>query len=154
MYGFDFLQVPCLHFNIHVKICPSRLCMKKTNSKMKKTLKIKATSKMKTTSKIGLPPKSFCPLPLKSYLKFFWWLLTWTAKRQLMSNRICYHVSKPEIDFHMIGIINAALPMQAQTEKTTFSCKDDQGKSWHVYWSGGKGLVKNQNCTRPRLTQP
>ena len=24
----------------------------------------------------------------------------------------------------------------------------------HVYWSGGKGLVKNQNCTQPELTQP
>ena len=27
------------------------------------------------------------------------------------------------------------------------------GKSLHVYWSGGKGLVKNQNRTRPELTQ-
>ena len=32
--------------------------------------------------------------------------------------------------------------MRTQTEKTTFSCKDDEGKSLHVYWSGGKGLVK------------
>ena len=44
--------------------------------------------------------------------------------------------------------------MQAQTEKTTFSCKDDQGKSLHVYWSGAKGLVKSQGRTRPELTQP
>ena len=28
------------------------------------------------------------------------------------------------------------------------------GKILHVYWSGGKGLVKNQDCTRPELTQP
>ena len=65
------------------------------------------------------------PSPLKSYLKFFWWLLTLTATQQLMSNRICYQVSKPEMEFHMIDIIYAALPMGAQTEKTTFSCKDD-----------------------------
>ena len=44
--------------------------------------------------------------------------------------------------------------MRTQTEKTTFSCKDDWGKSLHVYWSGGKGHVKNQNRTRPELTQP
>ena len=24
----------------------------------------------------------------------------------------------------------------------------------HVYWSGGKGLVENQDHTRPELTQP
>ena len=38
--------------------------------------------------------------------------------------------------FHMIDIIHAALPMHAQTEKTIFSCKDDKGKSFYVYWSG------------------
>ena len=54
----------------------------------------------------------------------------------------------------MINMIYVALPMCTQTEKTTFSCKDDWGKSLHVYWSGGKGHVKNQNRTRPELTQP
>ena len=48
-----------------------------------------------------------------------------TARPQLMLNRKSYQVSKPEMDFHMINIIYAALPMRAQTEKTTFSCKDD-----------------------------
>ena len=43
----------------------------------------------------------------------------------MMSNRICYQVFKPEMEFHMIYMIYAALPMHAQTEKTTFSCKDD-----------------------------
>ena len=57
---------------------------------------------------------------------------------------MCYQVSKPEMEFHMIVIIYMALPMHAQTEKTTFSCKDDKGKSLHVYWSGAKGLIKNQ----------
>ena len=42
------------------------------------------------------------------------------------------------MEFHMIDVIYAALPMCAQTEKTTFSCKDDQGKSLYVYWSGAK----------------
>ena len=32
------------------------------------------------------------------------------------------------MEFHMIDIIYAALPRGAQTEKTTFSCKDDKGK--------------------------
>ena len=58
------------------------------------------------------------------------------------------------MEFHMISITYAALPMRTQTEKTTFSCKDDWGKSLHVYGSGGKGHVKNQNGTRPELTQP
>ena len=44
--------------------------------------------------------------------------------------------------------------VHAETEMMTFSCKDDLGKSLHVYWSGGKGLVKNQDRTRPELTQP
>ena len=47
----------------------------------------------------------------------------------------------------MIDIIYAALPMRAQTEKTTFTCKDDQGKSLHVYWSGAKGLVNKHKET-------
>ena len=51
----------------------------------------------------------------------------------------------------MIDIMYVVLPMRAQTEKTTASCKDDSGKSLHVYWGGGKGLVKNQDCTVPSL---
>ena len=47
----------------------------------------------------------------------------------------------------MIDIIYAALHMRVQTEKTTFSCKDDEGKSLHVNRSGGKGLVEYQDCT-------
>ena len=37
----------------------------------------------------------------------------------------CYQVFKPEMELHMINIIYAALPMHAQRENTTFSCKDD-----------------------------
>ena len=44
--------------------------------------------------------------------------------------------------------------MHAQTEKMTFSCKDEYGKYLLIHWSGGKGLVKNQDSTRPELTQP
>ena len=29
-----------------------------------------------------------------------------------------------------------------------------QGQILHVYWSGGKGFVKNHDRTRPELTQP
>ena len=55
---------------------------------------------------------------------------------------------------HSLNIIYAALPMRAQTEKMTFSCKDDWGKSLYVYWSEARELVKNQDRTRPELTQP
>ena len=47
-------------------------------------------------------------------------------------NWIRYQVSTPEMEFHMVDIIYAELPMRAQTEKRTFSCKDDYGKSLHV----------------------
>ena len=35
----------------------------------------------------------------------------------------------------------AALPMREQTERTTFSCKDDLCKTLHLYWSGVKRLI-------------
>ena len=68
-----------------------------------------------------------------------------------MSSRICYQMSEPEMEFHMIDIIHVALPMRAQTEKTTFSCKDDGAKSLHVYWSWAKGLVKIKTVPGPSL---
>ena len=40
-------------------------------------------------------------------------------------NRKCYQVLKPEMELNMINMIYAALPMSEQTEKMTFSCKDD-----------------------------
>ena len=46
-----------------------------------------------------------------------------------------------EMELHMINIIYAALPMGEQTEKTTFSCKDDYCKTVHLHFSGVKGLV-------------
>ena len=58
-------------------------------------------------------------------LVIFLWLFSITAKPQLMLNRKWYQASKPEMEFHMINIIYAALSIRAQTEKTTFSCKDD-----------------------------
>ena len=36
---------------------------------------------------------------------------------QLILDRKCYQVSKPEMELHMINIIYAALPMHAKTEK-------------------------------------
>ena len=56
----------------------------------------------------------------KTYLKFFWWLLTVTATPQLMLNRKWYQVSTPEMEFHIINITYAALLLHAQTERTTF----------------------------------
>ena len=51
---------------------------------------------------------------------------------QLMLNRKWYQVSKPEMEFHMINIIYASLPLCAQTDKTTFSCKDDFKETKHT----------------------
>ena len=64
-----------------------------------------------------------------------------TTTPQPMSNQICYQVSKPEMEFHMIDIIYAALTMCEQTEKTTFSCKATQGKS-SMYIGVGQGTCK------------
>ena len=81
---------------------------------------------MKLTSKIGPPLQIFLaphsPLPLKITWNFFDDLSPWP---QLMLNRIWYQASKPELEFHIINIMYAALPMRAHTEKTTFSCKDN-----------------------------
>ena len=41
---------------------------------------------------------------------------------------------------HMIDIIYTALPMGAQTEKATFSCKDDQGKFYMFIGVGARDL--------------
>ena len=46
------------------------------------------------------------------------------ARKQSVSLKGCHQVSKPEMELHLINKIHAALPMRAQTEKTTFSCKD------------------------------
>ena len=108
----------------------------KTTSKMKMTSKMKTTFKTKTTSK-----KLFGP-PLKRILpEIFWWPLTSTATGQLILNRKCYQVFKPEMELHMINIVYAALSMREQIEKTTFLWKDDQCKPLHLYWSGVNGLV-------------
>ena len=62
----------------------------------------------------GSPP----PLPLKNLPEVFcWWLLTLTARPQLMLNRKWYQVSKPEMEFHIINIMYAALPMRAHTNR-------------------------------------
>ena len=77
----------------------------------------------------------------------FWWPLTSTATGQLILNRKCYQVFKTEMKLHMINIIYAALPMREQTEKTTFSCKDDSCKTLHLYWSGVKDLFIDEAHT-------
>ena len=63
---------------------------------------MKATSKMKTPQKLAFPSKFFLPPPPPH--KKLPEILTLTATRQLMSNGICYQVSKLEMEFHMIDI--------------------------------------------------
>ena len=67
-------------------------------------------------SLIGLPYITW-----KKYLQ----LLTLTATAQLNPNRKSYQLSKPEIEFHMMEDMYAALPMCTFAEKTTFFGKDD-----------------------------
>ena len=64
-----------------------------------------------------------------------------------MSNRICYQVSKAEIEFHMIDMIYAALPMCAQTEKTIFSCKDNYAKLYIYMGVGARDLYIDEAYT-------
>ena len=52
-------------------------------------------------------------------------LLTLTATAQLTPNRKSYQLSKPEIEFHMMEEMYAALCMCTCAEKTTFFGKDD-----------------------------
>ena len=40
---------------------------------------------------------------------------------------------KPEMEFHMINIIQVALPMRAQRKNMTFKCKDDCTLTKHTY---------------------
>ena len=52
-------------------------------------------------------------------------LLTLTAMAQLTPNRKSYQLSKPEIEFHVMKEMYAALRMCTYAEKTTFLSKDD-----------------------------
>ena len=51
--------------------------------------------------------------------------LTLTATTQLTPNRKSYQLSKPEIEFHMIEEMYAALHMYTCAEKMTFVDKYD-----------------------------
>ena len=54
----------------------------------------------------------------------------------------------------MIDIIYAALIHGCTNRKDNIFMQRRLGQILYVYWSGGKGLVKNQNRTRPELTHP
>ena len=56
-----------------------------------------------------------------------------TAKPQLMLSRKWNQASKPEMELHMENIMYTALLTHAQTEKTTFSCKDDCTLTKHTW---------------------
>ena len=80
---------------------------------------MKTTSKMKTTSQMKMTLKT------KTTLKNDIFDDTSTDTGQLILNRKCSRVSKLEMELRMLNVIYMALPMGAQTEKKTFSCKDD-----------------------------
>ena len=63
----------------------------------------------------------FSILPEKKCLQ----LLILTATTQLTPNRKFYQLSKPEIEFHVMEEMYAALCMSTSAEKTIFLHKDD-----------------------------
>ena len=92
-----------------------------------------------------------CP-PLPSPWKITWnfsrWLFTVTAAPRLMLNRKWYQASKPEMEFHMMNMIHAALPMRAQREKTILKCKDDSTLTKHT-WRWTYSLKKKKLSSVP-----
>ena len=69
-----------------------------------------------------------------------------------MSSQICYQVSKPGMEFHMIYNVRG-IAHERTNRKDDIFMQRRLGQILDVYWSGGKGLVKNQNRPRPELTQ-
>ena len=69
-------------------------------------------------------------------------LLTLIATAQLTPKRKSYQLSKPEIEFHMMEEMYAALCMCMHAEKTTVFGKDNLT------------IVEWRECTRPALKQP
>ena len=71
------------------------------------------------------------------------------ATAQLTPNQKFYQLSKPEIEFHVMKEMYAALRMCTYAEKTTFLSKDD----WSIVeWEGEE--LNLEECTQPELTQP
>ena len=69
--------------------------------------------------------KKICPPPLKRILPAIFFDDLSPQQPQDNGYQTGNVGAKPEIELHMINIIYAALPMREQTEKMTFSCKDD-----------------------------
>ena len=72
---------------------------------------------MKTTTKNEQDLENDDDLKRKYYLNTF-----------LMTSQLDSHTTtdiKPDMEFHMMNIIYAALSISAQAKKMTFSCKDD-----------------------------
>ena len=115
-------------------------------SKMKTTSKMSTTLKMKTTLKIGLPTQIILPpLPLKSYLKFF-----------LMTSHLDCHTTT-DVKLDMLSGVQTGngIPHDRYNVRGIAHARTNRkDKSLHVYWSGAKELIKNQDLTLPELTQP
>ena len=70
------------------------------------------------------------------------------ATAQLTPNQKSYQLSKPEIEFHVMEEMYAALCICICAKKTTFLGKDNKtivelGEELHL-----------EECTQPELTQP
>ena len=86
------------------------------NLKNEANLKNDANLKYEDDLKKRLHQKS--PLPSYDNITFFfWWPFTLSATPELRWNRKCYQVSKQEIDFHMINIIQAELRMRKKEKQ-------------------------------------
>ena len=80
------------------------------------------------------------PFPQKNYMNFFGDCSNDLKPEMITGVQIVTGIPHDEYDIR--GIAHAR---SAQTEKTTFSCKDDQCKTLHIYWSGGKVQVHSRS---------
>ena len=58
----------------------------------------------------------------------------------MILNQKCYQVAKPELEFHMMIIMYAALHIAAYIKDDIFMQKQ-LVQTLHIYRNGGKGLV-------------
>ena len=98
---------------------------------------------METTSKKNWPPN------LKEYYLNFILPLTSTAMGQLILNRKCYQVSKPEMELHMINMIYAALPMRKvnKQKRQNFHTKTTCVKLYIYIIGEARNLYIDEACT-------
>ena len=76
-----------------------------------------------------------------------------TATPQMMLNRKCYQVSKPEMEFHIIYNIRSIAYVRTNRKDDIF-IQRHLGQILTCILEWGQRTCKNQDRARPELTQP